>query len=45
MRDKENTSPDKEEYIQLNKFYSSNDYIIITAQEGDHQIFVVKKRK
>lgn len=30
MDKKENTPPNKEEYIKLNQTYSSNDYIIIT---------------
>lgn len=34
-----------QEYIKLNEFYSSNDYIIITEQEGDYQKFVIKRRK
>lgn len=39
------TPDNNQEYIKLNEFYSSNDYIIITEQEGDHQKFVIRRRK
>lgn len=34
-----------EKYIELNKPYSSKDYVIVTEQEDDTQTFIVKKRK
>lgn len=39
------TPDNNQEYIKLNEFYSSNDYIIITEQEGDYQKFVIRRRK